>query len=141
MSWELILYFILGLVLEILGILDFKATQHLKPLRASAYGFAGSQLSDIVLILILISPEGLVSREMALIAFTCYNLGAFTGSLLILSKLKKKKDEIPGYISEESKCCDCQHSLDTGSALPIFQQISGLSGSSRPEPTKGCNKE
>lgn len=84
----LIIYFIIGAILDILSIVDFKAVQHFNALRSALVSFIASLLSWACFYYIITSPE-------VLSGIIAYSLGGAVGTYALL---KSKRSQ--AYLSQ-----------------------------------------
>lgn len=87
----LITYFAIGLVQDVLGVIDFKATQHNKAGLASVIGFISEYAGYIVFYFIISAPGVLEGDnwERALVELGVYCLGGAIGNYSTMKFFKK----------------------------------------------------
>jgi uncharacterized protein YebE (UPF0316 family) len=85
---QLLIYFIVALVLDILGTLDFYATLKMKAFKSGFIVTISSILGDLAFLFILLSPNTLWDKIYNIIA---YGIGAGVGAILVI--LYKKRNE------------------------------------------------
>jgi len=81
---KLILYFLIGAFLDILGVIDFKATQHNKAFKAATVGFIGEILGYLVVFYII--SFNLSNPVQAIIEIFSYCLGGAVGAYITIKK-------------------------------------------------------
>jgi len=87
---KLILYFIAGALLDVLGIIDFKATQHNQAFKAAGVGFASEVIGFIIFYMIITTPGNADNPEKAILEILAYCLGGAVGAYYMIKKGYKK---------------------------------------------------
>ena len=85
---KLIIYFIIGALLDIIGIIDFKATQHNQAFRAAGIGLIGELLGYLVVFYII--SFNLDNPVQAIIEIFSYCSGGAVGAYYTIKKGYKK---------------------------------------------------
>ena len=90
MILKLIFYFIIGAVLDVLGIIDFKATQHNQAFKAAGVGLASEVIGFVVFYMIITTPGNIENPVKAIIEILAYCLGGAVGAYYMIKKGYKK---------------------------------------------------
>lgn len=84
---KLILFFTIGFILDVLGIIDFKATQHNKAFLAAFVGFVGEIIGLMTFFFII--AWNLENPKQAIIEAVSYCLGGAVGAYLTIKYRKR----------------------------------------------------
>jgi len=83
---KLISYFVIGATLDVLIVIDFKATQNNQAFKAASVSFLSGVISFIVFYFIITTPGNMERPIQAIIEIITYCFGGSVGSYFMIKK-------------------------------------------------------